>query len=236
MAMMFRKPRAAPLPRQIAPGHAFQNVPVNSILAAQRRIIMLMPGASMDDRVKLSAAAQRCAMIGANRDNPNSLHPNASRVVQIAAAFLIGAFAGASASKQHDIPRQPDAGQTLSAGGIIKGLLSTDQLLAYALVSAIVRVSLFAIMPQAVFYYMYVLQNMTLMPIAMTASFGLVASITGTLFEKQIGKKRDQKAARIIADSALRRRRRIRPELYAPQGLRRPSVGPSLGFLPSFGT
>jgi GPH family glycoside/pentoside/hexuronide:cation symporter len=234
MVMMFLNTRAAPLPGQIAVsalGYTFQNVPMNFILTAQYGIMMLMGGASMDDRIKLSVTTVRFTMIGtlassaglvpalaaltkffgANPDNPNWYHPNAYMVVGIATAFLflIGAFAVVSASKNYDkpVPGGGAGGPTLSIGDIIRGVVSNDQLLTYTVVSTIVSISMFTIMPLAVFYYMYVLQNMMLMPIGMTIAtlFGVVASMIGPVIGKKIGKKRALQVGQIITiiDSTL---------------------------------
>jgi GPH family glycoside/pentoside/hexuronide:cation symporter len=232
MVMMFLNTRSAPLPGQIAVsalGYTFQNVPMNFILTAQYGIMMLMGGASMDDRIKLSVTTVRFTMIGtlassaglvpalaaltkvfgANPDNPNWYHPNAYMVVGIVTAFLflVGAFAVISASKDYDKPGVGAGGPTLSVRDIIKGVVSNDQLLTYTLVSTISSISMFTIMPLAVFYYMYVLQNMMLMPIGMTIStlFGVVAAMIGPVIGKKIGKKRALQAGQIITivDSTL---------------------------------
>ena len=232
MVMMFLNTRAVPLPGKIAVsamGYTFQNVPMNFILTAQYGIMMLMGGASMDDRIKLSVTTTRFTMIGtlassaglvpalaaltkvfgANQDNPNWYHPNAYMVVGIVTAtlFLVGAFSVLSASKNYDRPGAGAGGPSLSVGDIVKGVVSNDQLLTYTVVSTISSISMFTIMPLTVFYYMYVLQNMMLMPVGMTIStlFGVVAAMIGPVIGKKIGKKRALQAGQVITiiDSTL---------------------------------
>jgi GPH family glycoside/pentoside/hexuronide:cation symporter len=216
MLMMFLNTRSLPVPGQIAVsalGYTLQNVPMNFIMTAQFGIMMLMGGASMDDRIKLSVTTMRFTMIGtlassaglvpalaaltkvfgANPDNPNWYHPNAYMTVAIITAFLflIAAFSVASASKNYDKGGGPQ-GPTLSFGDIIRGVVGNDQLLVYTLVNTFSSISMFAIMPFAVFYYMYILQNMMLMPIGMTTMtlFGVAASMIGPVFGKKLGKKK----------------------------------------------
>jgi GPH family glycoside/pentoside/hexuronide:cation symporter len=232
IVMMFLNTKSAPLPGQIAIsalGYTFQNVPMNFIVTAQFGLMMLMGGASMDDRIKLSVTTTRFTMIGtlvssaglvpalaaltkvfgANPDNPNWYHPNAYMVVGMITAllFLVGAFSVLSASKNYDKPGMGMGGPSLTIGEILKGVASNDQLLVYTLVSTIVSVSMFTIMPLAVFYYMYVLGNMMLMPIGMTIMtlFGVVASMVGPVIGKKIGKKRALQTGQVITiiDSAL---------------------------------
>jgi Na+/melibiose symporter-like transporter len=232
MIMMFLNTKAIPLPGQIAVsalGYTFQNVPMNFIMTAQFGLMMLMGGASMDDRIKLSVTTVRFTMVGtlvssaglvpalagltklfgANPDNPNWYHPNAYMVVGIVTSFLflIGAFAVVSASKNYDKPGAGAGGPSLSVGEIIKSVATNDQLLTYTVVSTIVSVSMFAIMPLGVFYYMYVLQNMMLMPIGMTTMtlFGVVASMIGPVIGKKVGKKKALQLGMIITiiDSVL---------------------------------
>jgi Na+/melibiose symporter-like transporter len=231
--MMFLNTRAFPLPGQRAVsalGYTFQNVPMNFILTAQYGIMMLMGGASMDDRIKLSVTTTRFTMIGtlvssaglvpalaaltkvfgANPDNPNWYHPNAYMVVGIVTSFLflVGAFSVISAAKEHDKPMPGGAGgPTLSVREILQGVASNDQLLTYTVVSTISSISMFTILPLGVFYYMYVLQNMMLMPIGLTIAtlFGVVASMVGPVIGKKIGKKRALQTGQVITivDSAL---------------------------------
>jgi Na+/melibiose symporter-like transporter len=232
IVMMFINTRALPLPGQVAVsalGYTFQNVPMNFILTAQYGIMMLMGGASMDDRIKLSVTNTRFAMIGtlassaglvpalaaltkvfgANPDNPNWYHPNAYMVVGIVSAFLflMGATAMISVSKDYDKPGTGAGGPTLSVKDILQGVASNDQLLTYTLVSTITSIIRFAILPLGVFYYMYVLQNMMLMPIGMTIAtlFGVVATMIGPVIGKKIGKKRALQAGLVITivDSTL---------------------------------
>jgi GPH family glycoside/pentoside/hexuronide:cation symporter len=232
MVMMFLNTRSVPLPGQIAVsalGYTFQNVPMNFILTAQYGIMMLMGGASMDDRIKLSVTTTRFTMIGtlassaglvpalaaltkvfgANPDNPNWYHPNAYMVVGIvtAALFLIGAVSVLSASKNYDKPGAGAGGPSLSVGDIVKGVVSNDQLLTFTVVSTISSISMFTILPLTVFYYMYVLQNMMLMPVGMTIStlFGVVAAMIGPVIGKKIGKKRALQTGQVITiiDSTL---------------------------------
>jgi Na+/melibiose symporter-like transporter len=229
--MMFLNTRALPLPGQItisALGYTLQNVPMNFILTAQYGIMMLMGGASMDDRIKLSVTTVRFTMIGTlvssaglvpalraltvffgeNPDNPNWYHPNAYMAIGIVTAFLflIGAWSVLSASKEYDKGGGP-AGPTLGVGDILRGVASNDQLLVYTLVNTFTSISMFAIMPLGIFYYMYVLQNMMLMPIGMTIMtlFGVVASMIGPTIGKKIGKKRALQVGTAIAiiDSIL---------------------------------
>jgi Na+/melibiose symporter-like transporter len=229
--MMFLNTRALPLPGQItisALGYTLQNVPMNFILTAQYGIMMLMGGASMDDRIKLSVTTVRFTMIGTlissaglvpalraltvffgeNPDNPNWYHPNAYMAIGIVTAFLflIGAWSVLSASKEYDKGGGP-AGPTLGVGDIIRGVAGNDQLLVYTLVNTFTSISMFAIMPLGIFYYMYVLQNMMLMPIGMTIMtlFGVVASMIGPTIGKKIGKKRALQVGTAIAiiDSIL---------------------------------
>jgi Na+/melibiose symporter-like transporter len=202
---------------------------MNFILTAQYGIMMLMGGASMDDRIKLSVTTTRFTMIGtlassaglvpalaaltkvfgANPDNPNWYHPNAYMVVGIVTAFLFlfGAFAVLSASKNYDKPGTGAGGPTLTIGEILKSVATNDQLLTYTVVSTISSISMFTIMPLGVFYYMYVLQNMMLMPIGLTIAtlFGVVAAMIGPVIGKKIGKKRALQAGQIITivDSTL---------------------------------
>jgi GPH family glycoside/pentoside/hexuronide:cation symporter len=232
MVMMFLNTRAIPLPGQIAVsalGYTFQNVPMNFILTAQYGIMMLMGGASMDDRIKLSVTTTRFTMIGTlassaglvpalaaltrvfapENTNPNWYHPNAYMVVGIATAFLflIGASAVISASKNYDKPMSGAGGPSLSVGDILRGVVTNDQLLTYTVVSTISSISMFTILPLGVFYYMYVLQNMMLMPVGLTIStlFGVVAAMIGPVIGKKIGKKRALQTGQIITiiDSTL---------------------------------
>jgi GPH family glycoside/pentoside/hexuronide:cation symporter len=216
IVMMFLNTRSLPLPGQIAVsavGYTLQNVPMNFIMTAQFGIMMLMGGASMDDRIKLSVTTMRFTMIGTlvssaglvpalraltvffgeNPDNPNWYHPNAYMTIGIVTAFLFLIAAGCvlSASKEYDKGGGP-SGPALGFGDIIRGIASNDQLLVYTLVNTFTSISMFAIMPFAIFYYMYILQNMMLMPIGMTTMtlFGVVASMIGPTIGKKIGKKR----------------------------------------------
>jgi Na+/melibiose symporter-like transporter len=231
IVMMFLNTRALPLPGQIAIsalGYTFQNVPMNFIMTAQFGIMMLMGGASMDDRIKLSVTTVRFTMIGTlvssaglvpalraltvffgeNPENPNWYHPNAYMTIGIVTAFLF-LIAGAcvlSASKDYDKGGGP-VGPSLGFGDIIRGVVANDQLLVYTLVNTFTSISMFAIMPFAIFYYMYILQNMMLMPIGMTTMtlFGVVASMIGPTIGKKLGKKRALQAGTVITiiDSIL---------------------------------
>jgi Na+/melibiose symporter-like transporter len=234
IVMMFLNTKAIPLPGQIAVsalGYTFQNVPMNFIMTAQFGIMMLMGGASMDDRIKLSVTTTRFTMIGTlvssaglvpalraltkifgeNPANPNWYHPNAYMTMAFitAALFLIGAYSVASASKDHDkpLPGGGPGGPTLTFRDIIKGVVSNDQLLVYTLVNTISSISMFAVFPLGLFYFLYVLQNMMLQPVAMTIStvFGVVASMIGPAIGKKLGKKKALQVGMIIAivDSLL---------------------------------
>jgi Na+/melibiose symporter-like transporter len=232
--MMFLNTRSLPMPGQIiisGLGYTLQNVPMNFIMTAQFGIMMLMGGASMDDRIKLSVTTMRFTMIGtlvssaglvpalaaltklygANPDNPNWYHPNAYMTLGLVTAgfFLIGAFSVVSAAKEHDKP-QPvggPGGPSLTFGDIIKGIVTNDQLLVYTLVNTISSISMFAVFPLGIFYYMYVLQNMMLQPVAMTITtlFGVAASMIGPVVGKKLGKKRALQAGMTVSiiDSAL---------------------------------
>jgi Na+/melibiose symporter-like transporter len=232
--MMFFNAKALPLPGQIAisaTGYVFQNFPMNFILTSQYGVMMLMGGASMDDRVKLSVTTLRFQMFGtlatsaglvpllraltkvygANPDNPNWYHPNAYMTMAVitGALFLVGVYSIASASKEYDKsdtgggPRRP----SLSFGDIIKGVFSNDQLLVYTLTNTLNSIALFAAMPLALFYYMYVLQNMMLQPVQMTITtlFGVVAAMIGPMLGKKLGKKKALQLGLAIgvADSVL---------------------------------
>jgi Na+/melibiose symporter-like transporter len=217
--MMFANTRSLPMPGQIAisaTGYVFQNFPMNFILTSQYGLMMLMGGASMDDRVKLSVTSLRFQMFGtlatsaglvpalraltkiygANPDNPNWYHPNAYMTMAAitGALFLVGTFSIASAGKDHD--KLNDGGgarrPSLSFGDIIKGVFSNSQLLVYTLVNTLNSIALFAAMPLALFYYLYILKNMMLQPIQMTIStlFGLVAAMIGPMIGKKLGKKK----------------------------------------------
>jgi Na+/melibiose symporter-like transporter len=170
----------------------------------------------MDDRIKLSVTTTRFTTIGtlissaclvpalaaltkvfgANPDNPNWYHPNAYMTLGIITAvfFLIGCLAVAGAAKDYDkpLPGGGGGGPSLGFGDIIKGVVSNDQLLIYTLVYTVVCISMFAVLPLGIFYYMYVLGNMMLMPVGMSiiAVFGVVASMIGPVIGKRLGKKR----------------------------------------------
>jgi Na+/melibiose symporter-like transporter len=232
--MMFANTRALPLPGQIAvsaTGYVFQNFPMNFILTSQYGIMMLMGGASMDDRVKLSVTTLRFQMFGtlatsaglvpalraltkvygANPDNLNWYHPNAYMTMAVitGAMFLVGAYSVASASKEYDKPNAGGGprGSSLSFGDIIKGVFSNDQLLVYTLVNTLNSIALFAAMPLALFYYMYILQNMMLQPVQMTITtlFGVVAAMLGPMLGKKLGKKKALQVGSAVAviDSVL---------------------------------
>jgi Na+/melibiose symporter-like transporter len=217
--MMFFNSRALPLPGQIAvsaTGYVFQNFPMNFILTSQYGVMMLMGGASMNDRVKLSVTNLRFQMFGTlatsaglvpalraltriygpNPDNPNWYHPNAYMTMAVitGAMFLIGTYSIASASKEYDKPNAGvgSRGPALGFGDILKGVFSNDQLLVYTLVNTLNSIALFAALPLALFYYMYILQNMMLQPVQMTIStlFGVVAAMVGPMLGKKVGKKR----------------------------------------------
>jgi Na+/melibiose symporter-like transporter len=217
--MMFINTRGLPRPGQIAisaTGYVFQNFPMNFILTSQYGLMMLMGGASMDDRVKLSVGSMRFRMLGtlatsaglvpalraltkiygANPDNPNWYHPNAymTMAVVTGAMFLLGTFFVASAGKEYDKLNTGAAarGPALSFGDIIRGVFSNDQLLVYTLVNTLNSIALFAAMPLGLFYFMYILQNMMLQPVQMTITtlFGLVAAMVGPVLGKKLGKKR----------------------------------------------
>jgi Na+/melibiose symporter-like transporter len=217
--MMFANTRGLPRPGQIAisaTGYVFQNFPMNFILTSQYGLMMLMGGASMDDRVKLSVTNLRFQMFGtlatsaglvpalraltkiygANPDNPNWYHPNAYMTMAVitGALFLVGTASIANAGKEYDKLNAGGAsrGPALSFGDIIRGVVSNDQLLVYTLVNTLNSIALFAAMPLALFYYMYIMQNMMLQPIQMTITtlFGVVAAMIGPVLGKKLGKKR----------------------------------------------
>jgi Na+/melibiose symporter-like transporter len=232
--MMFANTKGIPLPGQIAisaTGYVFQNFPMNFILTSQYGLMMLMGGAAMDDRVKLSVTTLRLQMFGtlatsaglvpalrvltkiygANPDNPNWYHPNAYMTMAVITGvmFLIGTYSIASAGKEYDKPNSGGGarGPSLSFGDIIKGVASNSQLLVYTLVNTLNSIALFAAMPLALFYYMYILQNMMLQPIQMTIStlFGVVAAMIGPVLGKKLGKKKALQLGLAIAviDSVL---------------------------------
>jgi Na+/melibiose symporter-like transporter len=66
---------------------------------------------------------------------------------------------------------------------------------------------MFAVMPLGIFYFMYILQNMMLMPIGMTiiTIFGLVAAMIGLVAGKRLGKKKALQIGTFVAfiDSVL---------------------------------
>jgi Na+/melibiose symporter-like transporter len=217
--MMFANTRGLPRPGQIAisaTGYVFQNFPMNFILTSQYGLMMLMGGASMDDRVKLSVTNLRFQMFGtlatsaglvpalraltkiygANPDNPNWYHPNAymTMAVVTGALFLVGTASIANAGKEYDKLNTGvgSRGPALTFGDIIRGVVSNDQLLVYTLVNTLNSIALFAAMPLALFYYMYILQNMMLQPVQMTITtlFGVVAAMIGPVLGKKLGKKR----------------------------------------------
>jgi Na+/melibiose symporter-like transporter len=217
IVMMFANTRGFPLALQIiicAVGYALQNVPMNFILTSQYGLMFMMGGASMDDRIKLSTTTLRFTMVGtlissagvvpmlafltrlfgANANNPNWYHPNAYMLMAIitGACFLIGSYFMASAGKDYDKPVPGGGGgPTLTVGDIVKGVFSNDQLLVYTLVSTITTIGMFAAFPLGLFYYLYVLNNMMLQPVAATIStlFGLVAAMIGPAIGKKLGKK-----------------------------------------------
>jgi Na+/melibiose symporter-like transporter len=231
--MMFLNTRGVPLPVQIlfiAVGYVLQNFPMNFIQTAQFGLMFMMGGASMEDRTRLSVATLRITYVGTilssvaivpglaaltqvfgATDNPNWYHPNAYMTMAIITAFcfLIGCMFLSSAAKNYDKPQPAGApqGPTLTIGDIIKGIGANDQLLVYVIFSTVTTIGMFAIFPLGIFYYMFVLGNMMLMPVAMTIStlFGLVAAMIGPTIGKKLGKKRALQIGTAIGiiDSAL---------------------------------
>jgi Na+/melibiose symporter-like transporter len=224
--MQFFDTKALPLPLQIAfifVGYTIMNGAMNFILTAQYGIMFMMGGASMDDRQKLSIRANQFTMAGTiitsaalipalqaltkvfypDNTNPNWYGPTAFMILAIICAvfYWIGATCVVSAAKEHDKPTPGGAGgPTMKIGDVIKGVVTNDQLLVYTLVTTLTSISMFAIMPLGIFYYMYVLGNMMLMPIAMTTSvlFGFVASLFGPQIGRRLGMKRSMVIGMII--------------------------------------
>jgi Na+/melibiose symporter-like transporter len=219
IVMMFGNTRGLPLVAQIAIcaiGYTLQNVPMNFLQTAQFGLMFMMGGASMEDRVKLSTTTLRLTMVGtlisaaglvpalafltklfgANPDNPNWYHPNAYMTMAIITALflLIGCFCIFSSAKDYDkpMPGGGPGGPTLSVGDIVKGVVSNDQLLVYTLVNTITTIGMFAVFPLGLFYFLYVLKNMMLQPVAMTITtlFGLAAAMVGPVIGKKLGKKK----------------------------------------------
>jgi GPH family glycoside/pentoside/hexuronide:cation symporter len=225
--MQFLDTKALPLAVQILVifiGYTLMNGSMNFILTAQYGIMFMMGGASMDDRQKLSVRANQFTMAGTiitsaalipalqaltkffypENANPNWYGPTAFMVLAIVCAgfYWIGATCVISAAKEHDLPTPGGAGgPTMKIGDVIRGVVTNDQLLVYTLVTTLTSISMFAIMPLGIFYYMYVLGNMMLMPIAMTVStlFGFLASLIGPQIGRRLGMKRSMVIGMIIA-------------------------------------
>jgi GPH family glycoside/pentoside/hexuronide:cation symporter len=225
--MQFLDTKALPLAAQILVifvGYTLLNGSMNFILTAQYGIMFMMGGGSMEDRQKLSIRANQFTMAGTiltsaalipalqaltksfypNNTNPNWYGPTAYMILAIICAvfYWIGATCVASAAKEYDKPVPGGAGgPAMKISDVIKGVVTNDQLLVYTLVTTLTSISMFAIMPLGIFYYMYVLGNMMLMPIAMTVStlFGFVASLIGPQIGRKLGMKRSMVIGMIIA-------------------------------------
>jgi GPH family glycoside/pentoside/hexuronide:cation symporter len=224
--MQFFDTKALPLWLQVAfifLGYTLMNGSMNFILTAQYGIMFMMGGASMDDRQKLSIRANQFTMAGTiltsaalipalqgltkalypENTNPNWYGPTAFMILAIicAACYWIGATCVVSGAKEYDKPTPGGAaGPVMKIGDVIKGVVTNDQLLVYTLVTTLTSISMFAIMPLGIFYYMYVLGNMMLMPIAMTIStlFGFVASLIGPQIGRRLGMKRSMVIGMVI--------------------------------------
>jgi GPH family glycoside/pentoside/hexuronide:cation symporter len=217
--LMFFNTKALPMPAQVVIsglGYTLQNFPMNFIQTAMWGLMMMMGGASMDDRIKLSVTTTRLGTLGtlvssaclvpalaaltkvfgANPDNPNWYHPNAYMTLAIITStlLLVGCFSMASAAKNYDKPAPVGGpgGPSLGFGDIVRGVFSNDQLLVYTLTYTVICISMYAVMPLGIFYYMYVLGNMMLMPVGMTiiTVVGVAASMIGPVIGKKVGKKR----------------------------------------------
>ena len=225
--MQFLDTKSLSLPLQILfifVGYTLLNGSMNFILTAQYGIMFMMGGASIDDRQKLSIRANQFTMAGTiitsaalipalqaltkafypENTNPNWYGPTAFMILAFICAvfYWIGATCVVSAAKEHDKPAPGAAGgPTMKIGDVIKGVVTNDQLLIYTLVTTLTSISMFAIMPLGIFYYMYVLVNMILMPIAMTTAtlFGFVASLIGPQIGRKLGMKRSMVIGMIIA-------------------------------------
>jgi Na+/melibiose symporter-like transporter len=225
--LQFIDTKSAPLGIQILfifLGYTMLNGSMNFILTAQYGIMFMMGGASMDDRQKLSIRANQFTMAGSiltsvalipalaaltkafypDNTNPNWYGATAYMIVAIvgAAAYWIGATLVVSAAKEHDRPTPGGAsGPVMKIGDVIKGVVTNDQLLVYTLVTTLTSIGMFSIMPLGIFYYMYVLGNMMLMPVAMTVAtlFGFVASLIGPQIGRRLGMKRSMVMGMCIA-------------------------------------
>ncbi|MDR2517056.1 MAG: MFS transporter [Spirochaetaceae bacterium] len=227
IVMQFLDTKALPLALQIlfiALGYLILNSSMNFLLTAQYGIMFMMGGASMEDRQKLSIRANQFTVAGTiltsaalvpalqaltksfypENTNPNWYGSKAFMILAIVCAvcYYLGATCIISAAKDHDKPAPGGAGgPTTKIGDVIKSVVTNDQLLIYTLVTTLTSISLFAMMPIGIFYYMYVLKNMMLMPIAMTivTLFGLLASIIGPQIGRKIGMKRSMVIGMVIA-------------------------------------
>jgi GPH family glycoside/pentoside/hexuronide:cation symporter len=225
--MQFLDTKALPLWMQVAcifVGYTLMNGSMNFILTAQYGIMFMMGGASMDDRQRLSIRANQFTMAGTiltsaalipalqaltktfypDNTNPNWYGPSAFMVLALICAgfYWVGATCVVSAAKEYDKPVEAGAaGPVQKIGDVIRGVVTNDQLLIYTLVTTLTSISMFAIMPLGIFYYMYVLGNMMLMPIAMTVStlFGFVASLIGPQIGRKLGMKRSMVIGMVIA-------------------------------------
>jgi GPH family glycoside/pentoside/hexuronide:cation symporter len=227
VVMMFIDTKALPLAVQVLlifAGYTLMNGSMNFLLTAQYGIMFMMGGGSMDDRQKLSIRANQFTMAGSiitsaalipalqgltrafypENTNSNWYGATAYMILAIITAgfYWIGATCVVSAAKEYDKPTPGGAGgPAMKIGDVIKGVVTNDQLLIYTLVTTLTSVSMFAIMPLGIFYYMYVLGNMMLMPIAMTTAtlFGFVASLIGPQIGRKLGMKRSMVIGMIIA-------------------------------------
>jgi Na+/melibiose symporter-like transporter len=224
--LMFFDTKAFPLALQILfifAGYTLLNGSMNFLLTAQYGIMFMMGGASMDDRQKLSIRANQFTMAGSiitsaalipalqgltklfypENTNPNWYGATSYMILAIISAVIywIGATCVVSAAKEHDKPVPGGGGgPVMKIGDVIRGVVTNDQLLIYTLVTTLTSISMFAIMPLGIFYYMYVLGNMMLMPIAMTTSilFGFLASLVGPQIGRRLGMKRSMVIGMII--------------------------------------
>jgi GPH family glycoside/pentoside/hexuronide:cation symporter len=225
--MQFFDTKSLPLWVQVAVifiGYTLMNGSMNFILTAQYGIMFMMGGGSMEDRQKLSIRANQFTMAGSiitsaalipalqaltrvfypENTNPNWYGATAYMILAFicAACYWVGATCVVSGAKEYDkpIPAGGAAGPTMKVSDVIKGVVTNDQLLIYTLVTTLTSISMFAIMPLGIFYYMYVLGNMMLMPIAMTTAtlFGFVASLIGPAIGRRLGMKRSMVIGMVI--------------------------------------
>jgi GPH family glycoside/pentoside/hexuronide:cation symporter len=198
-------------------GYLLTNLPMNFIATAQMGIMTSLAGPSMTDRFRLSVAGVRigavsglltsaCTLPLINYVGSLTTPTDGYTIVATAFGFLmiVGSSLLLKVSKPYDLPQVTNsnapARPKITLKDMAAAVTTNSQLLVYLLVQVLLMSGMFASGAIGTYYYIYILGDFNLMPIAMTitTAFGLISTTIGPKIGKKLGKKNSMVASMLI--------------------------------------